>query len=292
MLDRYADHAQLQAPLAPLVCHGGELDSVLHVTLDSTKLSQQLDGRGSLVWDAGYGRRLGRLLKTGQAKGEVELAGGNRLYQFAAGAAQWLVGTLRALNRRYVAFVAADQVLCLSDADASELEAHLDAASSQGADIIFFDGPPALSVLRLRFLLDSSRPPRRDGTMALARDRQMLRNYGGAHVFQCVLLKEERAHFLADALEAVLEAARSGCDADLGVGDIAVLPRLTGDSWLRKQRDPASRAMQAAIGRLCAQVQRVRSVWMPLQVFNVNTPGVLAHLRERMRCDKDRGLQP
>ena len=245
-----------------------------------------------LVWDAGYGSRLGRLLETGQTKGEVELADGYRLHQFAAGASRWLVRAMRARNRRYVAFTAADQVLCLKDADARELETHLDAASSQGADMIFFDGPPALSLLRLRFLLDTGRPPRRDGTMALARDRQMLRNYGGAHVFQCVLLKEGHAHFLADALEAVLDAARSGCDADLGVGDVAVLPRLVGTRWLKKQRVPAFRALEAAVSRLCARVQRVRSVWMPLEVYNVNTPGVLSHLRKRIRLDENRGLRP
>jgi len=292
MLDRYVDHARIQTPLAPLVCRGDQLGSVLHITLDSTKLSRQLDGKDLLLWDGGYGRRLGRLLETGQTKGQVDLTGGDKLYQFAAGAAQWLVGRLRTLHRDYVAFVAADQVLCLSDADVRELETHLEAASSQEPDVIFFDGPPALSLLRLRFLLDTRRPPRRDGTMALARDRQMLRNYGGAHVFQCVLLKKGHARALVDALDAVLEAARSGYDMDLGVGDIAVLPTLIGAKWLKRQQGPAVCAVQAAIDRLCARGRSIRSVSMPLQVFNVNTPSVLTHLSERIRCDKDGELQP
>jgi hypothetical protein len=268
-----------------------ELGGVAHVTADSMTLCEQLDGKDVIVWDAGKGSRMGRLLQPGQAKGEVEVAGGHRLHEFAAGAAQWMVSTLRALDRHYVAFVASDQILCLSEPDKRELATLLDAAS-QDVDVIFFDGPPELSLLRLRFLLDSNRPPRRDGAMALARDRQMLKNYGGAHVLQCVLLKKNHAFALATTLEAILEAARSGYDVDLGVGDIAVLPRLIGANWLKKQRNPVFVAIQAAIRGLCAQVRHVRSVSMPLQVFNVNTPGVLSHLRERIRCDQDCGVQP
>ena len=225
-LEQHVDRSLLNAPLTPEICRGLELDGVLHLTAGSMKLQDQLKNKDVIVWDAGRGSRMGRLLQPGQAKGEIKVAGDHKLYEFAAGAAQWLVSALRALNRDYVAFVAADQILCLSESDGRGLATLLDTASLHETDVIFFDGPPALSLLLLRFLLDSNRPPRRNGTMALTRDRQMLKNYGGAHVFQCVLLRSNLAAQLLTALEAVLNATRKGCDVDLGVGDIAVLPRL------------------------------------------------------------------
>ena len=291
-LDQCPHHAEHETQLVPLVCRGRKLEGVLHITAASTKLCDQLDGKAVFVWDAGHGTRMEGALKSGQTKGEAQVMDGLRLFECAAGAAQWLVSALRDMNRDYIALVAADQVLCLSESDERELVTLLEAASSPEADVIFFDGPPALSLLRLRFLLDSSRPPRPDSAMALARDRQMLRNYGGGHVLQCVLLKKNHVPALADALDTVLEAARQGCDVDLGVVDIAVLPRLIGYSWLKKQRPPAFRAIHAAIGRLCLRMRRVRSVSMALQVFNVNTPGVLGHLGERIRCDTVDGVQP
>jgi hypothetical protein len=268
----------------PLVCTGTQLDRVLHITATSGKLGDQLPGKDVLVWDSGKGTRMAVLLQAGQTKGDVVVTGGHRLYHFAAGAAQWAANILREMDRDYIAFVASDQILCLSEPDKKELVTLLDAASSQDADIIFFDGPPALSLLRLRFLIDPARPPRRDGVMALARDRLLLERYGGAHVLQCLLVKRSLVPALATVLEATLEAAGNGYYWDCGVADVAVLPRLVRPDWLMKERHPAARRIGVALCKWCDHARRVRSVSMPLRVFNVNMPCVLDHLKTRIRC--------
>ncbi len=231
---------------------GAQVDRVLHVADPGARLREQLGGKDVIVWDTGLGLRMAPLLRPGQAKGHVEVVGAQRLYQFAAGAAAWIVNTLRSLGRDYVAFIAADQVLHLSKDDRAELAALLEAASD--ADAIFLDGPPSLSLPRLRFLLDSDGPAKRGGAMALARDRQMLKHHGGAHVLQCVLFKSPYATALAGVLEAIGEAAQAGCHLDLGIGNVAVLPRLIGMSWLKRGREPALRAVQAALGELCGRL--------------------------------------
>ena len=81
-------------------------------------------------------------------------------------------------NWDYVAFVASDQVLCLSEPARRELAALLDAAAAQDSDVIFFDGPPALSLCRLRFFLSSAQLPRKDGVMALASEEGTLDGLG------------------------------------------------------------------------------------------------------------------
>jgi hypothetical protein len=238
-----------------------------------------------LVWDAGKGLRMASLLPVGSPKGDIIVAKGHRLYHFAAGAARWITHVLREMNRDYVAFVAADQIVCLFDSDRQELRTLLDAVSSQDADMIFFDGPPALSLVRLRFLLDPAQPPRRDSLMALARDRLLLKEHGGAHAFQCVLLKRSLMPALVNALEAILEAARNGYDVDYGVNDVAILSKLIRPDWLRKERHPGAQRIYAALHRLRTQTRRLRSISLPLQVFNVNLPAILEHLKMRIGCD-------
>ncbi len=161
----------------------------------------------------------------------------------------------------------------------------MDAVAAQDSDVIFFDGPPALSLCRLRFFLSSAQPPRRNGVMALARDRLLLKKYGGAHIFQCVLFKRHLMPALAAALETILELARTGHDVDYGVNDIAVLPRLIRPNWLKKERTPGARQLHAVLCELRNRTQHVRSVSMPLQAFNVNIPSVLRHLKTRIKCE-------
>ncbi len=290
-LGQYVDHTRAQVPLSPLFCRGAELGRALHITASTGKLVESLDGKDVLIWDSGKGSRMGSLLHAEQPKGDILVTGSHKLYHFAAAAAQWPVNVLREADRNYVAFVASDQVVCLCESDKRELAALLNAAASQDADVIFFDGPPALSLARLRFLMSSAWPPRRNGVMGLARDRLLLRDYAGAHVFQCVLLKRSIAPALGTVLEAILEAARSGYDIDCGVNDIAVLPMLIRPKWSKKESHPAARRVYAALCELCIQVRHVRAVSMPLEVFNVNMPCVLNHLKTRISCDTSRGDQ-
>ncbi len=290
-LGQYVDPAAAEAPLSPLVCRSAQLGSALHITASSSRLLEHLDGKDVLIWDSGKGSRMGSLLQAEQPKGDILVTGSHKLHHFAAAAAQWPVNVLREANQDYVAFVASDQVVCLSESHKRELEALLNAAVSQDADVIFFDGPPALSLVRLRFMVSSAQPPHRNGVMALARDRLLLKNYGGAHIFQCVLLKRSLLPALASVLEAILEAARSGFDLDYGINEVAILPRLIRPNWLKRDRHAAARRIYAALSNLSAQTRRVRAVSMPLHVINVNMPYVLNHLKTRIRSYASEGVR-
>jgi hypothetical protein len=209
----------------------------------------------------------------------------HKLYHFPAAVAKWLVSTLSEMRRQYVAFIASDQVVSLSKQVKGELRSFLDVACAQDADMIFFDGPPELSLMRLRFLLDQTRRPRKDSLAALARDRMLLKHFGGAHILQCVLLKKDLVDLLAKALGVLLQAAKGGYDLDYGVYDVAVLPQLVRPCWLEQDSHPAAREIYFALCDLRAKVKSVFPVSVPIQVFNVNTPLVLKRLRGRIPQD-------
>ena len=97
---------------------------------------------------------------------------------------------LKNMGKEYVAFIASDQIVCFPKLVKQELRSFLDVACAQDDDMIFFDSPPALSLVQLRYFFDSTRSPRKDSLIALARERTLLKHFGGAHIFQCVLLKK------------------------------------------------------------------------------------------------------
>ena len=281
-LKKYIAQEFLRRPLSPQVCGRDDLKATFHIVGDSKGLLSQADGKSVLVWDAGQGSRMGGLLQPGHTKGSLPLGAGRKLLHFSAGAAQWCLSASCGLRSDYFAFVAADQVVCLDAGDEQELADLLHAAALEAPDIIFFDVPPVVSLTRLRFLISAANRPQRNGLMALARDRLLLKEYGGAHVFQCALLKRTLMPALAATLEAILDAARVGCDVDYGVHDIAVIPMLLHPRWLRRDRRTVARRVYEALMGLRSLVRRVRPISMPLEVFNVNTPRVLEHLRARI----------
>jgi hypothetical protein len=214
---------------------------------------------------------------------------GHDLARFAAGAAGWMVRALRAAGGEYVAFVAADQVVCLSEETAAELRTILQVAFRLNADMIFFDGPPALSPLRLSSLIDASRRPSRNSAIALARDRTLLKHYGGAHVFQCVLIRKPLLPLLAGILEALLDASASGYDADYGIMDVALLPCLFDPVWLKRDGHPAALEINSRFRTWRAAIRRMFPISVPIEVFNVNTPVVLHALQCRVQLSHQPG---
>jgi hypothetical protein len=281
-LRQHIDRERLSTSLSPLLCSSDQLCGVLHITASCLNVSDSISGKDVLIWDSGKGSRMGKLLKGGKSKGEVDVWEGHKLYHFPTAAAKWLVDTLSEMGRHYVALIASDQVVCLSNQVKEELRSFLEVACAQDADIIFFDGPPELSVMRLHFLLDQTRRPRKDCLAALARDRMLLKYFGGAHIFQCVLLKKDLVDLLAKALGVLLQAAKGGYDLDYGVYDVAVLPQLVRPCWLEQDSHPAAREIYSTLCDLRAKVKSVFPVSVPVRVFNVNTPLVLKRLRSRI----------
>jgi len=242
----------------------------------------KLTGKDILIWDSGRGSRMGKLLKGGKSKGEVDMFGNYKLFHFAAGAAKWLVDTLRDIGKDYCAFVASDQIVCFSHVVKVELMSVLDVACAQDADLIFFDGPPELSIVRLHYFLDPKSRPCEDSKLALARDRTLLELFGGAHIFQCVLLKKNLLEPLATTLQAILQAIRDGYDLDFGVFDVTVMPQFVRPKWLKKEQHPAAIKIFSALCDLGVKVDRTFPVSVPIQVFNVNEPLVLKRLQKRI----------
>lgn len=281
----YVDLERLRAPLSPLVCTSSQLGKVFQITAYRLNLCGTINGKDVLIWDSGKGSRMGSLVRGGKPKGDLEVWGGHKLYHYSAGAAKWLVDYLAEIGKEYIAFIATDQVVCLSDHIKQQLKSLLHVASTQDADIIFFDGPPVLSLVRLHSLLDPTRRPRKDSLTALARDRTLLKHFGGAHIFQCVLLKKDLVDPLAKALEALLRAAKDGYDLDYDVYDVAILPQLVRAYWLEQDQHPAASKIYSALCDLNAKVENVFPVSLPIQVFNVNTPLVLKWLRKRILRD-------
>ena len=288
-LRKYVDLGRLRARLSPLLCSGHELDKVLHITASCVNISGSLGGKDIFIWDSGKGSRMGALLKGGKSKGEVTVCGNHKLYHFVAGASKWLIDTLRETGKEYVAFTASDQIVCLSRPVKNELSSLLELASSQDADVIFFDGPPELSVVRLRSLFDQTRQPRKNSLTALARDRMLLKHFGGGHIFQSVLIKKDLVDPLAKALKVILQAARDGYELDYGVYDVVVMSRLMQPKWLKQEHHPAAHKIYSTLCDLRAKVKHVFPISVPIQVFNVNTPLVLKRLRMRIRWDSQAG---
>jgi len=279
-LRKYVDQNRFRTLLTPLRCSGNSSDGILQIKVSSLNFSSTFTNENVLIWDSGKGSRMGSLLQNGKSKGDLYLLGSNKLCHFAAGAAKWLV---KAVDEKYFAFIASDQVVCLSEQDEKQLRSNLELAIGQDADMIFFDSPPALSLVRLRFFLDSKKQPRKNSLVVLARDRTLLKYYGGAHVFQCVLLKKHLLTSLSMVLEVILKAVHNGYNLDYGVFDIAVLPRLVRPRWLEKVSHPAAQEIYYALCNLSAQMKRVVPVSMPIQVYNVNTSIVLDRLRQRIQ---------
>ena len=276
---------RIRAPLSPLTCPGDQLYRVLHITSSCPDISGVLSGKDILVWDAGRGSRMGSLVKDGKSKGNLYVRGSHRLFHFSAGAAIWLVDTLKKMHREYVGFIACDQVVSLSDQMKQELTSSLEVASEQGADVIFFDGPPALSLMRLRYFLDRARQPRKDSLASLNRERTLLKNHGGGHVLQCVLLKRKLVTPLTNVLKVILQAVRDGFDLDYGVTDVAILPQLVQPRWLARQDHPAARKIYSALCDWRDNVKNIFPVSVPIEVLNCNTPLVLKRLQKRISQD-------
>jgi len=281
-LRQYVDRDRFCARLTPIADSGRPPCDAFHITAATLDICDQIDGKHVLVWDAGKGSRMGHLVSDKKHKGDVELVGGQSLRQFAAAAAGWMVGTLRDCGGDYTALVASDQVVCLNNGTINQLEAILAAAAAQKADLIFFDGPPALSICRLHPLLNGSRCHRKNSAMALARDRVMLKHHSGAHVFQCVLVRAPLRRPLARVLESLVRAADQGYELDFGVMDVAVVPRFVELAWLRRENHPAAAECYAALMAWRAAVDRIFPVSVPLETYNVNTPTMLRRLRRRI----------
>jgi hypothetical protein len=279
-LRQYIDRDRLRARLSPVADGLHSFDAAFHVTASTLDLCTQLNGEHVLVWDAGKGSRMG-LLVSDRPKGDIELVHGIGLRRFAAAAAQRMVDELKDCGGDYTALVASDQVVCLDNEMSTRLKPVLTAAVAQKADLIFFDGPPALSVRRLHPLLDGVVRPRRDSMLVIARDRILLKHHGGAHVFQCALVRAPLRHLLADALQALVRAADKGCDLDFGVMDVAVVPRFVDPVWLNRETHAGARQVYQALAALRSACARVFPISVPIEVFNVNTSTMLQRLQ---RC--------
>jgi hypothetical protein len=286
-LREYVDQELLRTPLSPLLCSGQQLDRVLHITASCLDILSSLNDKDILIWDAGKGSRMSSLLRGGKSKGDADVCGSHKLYHFPAGAAKWLVDTLRTMGKEYCAFVASDQIVCLSHQVKNELKSLLEVAASQNTDLIFFEGPPELSVMRLGIFVGPKRRPQKDSFLALARDRTLLKYFGGAHIFQCILLKKSLLEPLATTLHAIIQACSNGYELDHGIYDVSVVPRFVQPEWLKQEANLAAHKIYSRLCDLTAKVESVFPISVPIQVFNVNTPLVLKRLRKRIL----RGLQ-
>ena len=280
-LRQYVDRGRFCARLTPITDSARRSCDAFHITAATLDICNQINGKHVLVWDAGKGSRMGHLVSD-KPKGDVELVPEQSLRQFAAAAARRMVNTLSGYGGDYTALVASDQVVCLNKRTINQLEAILAAAAAQKADLIFFDGPPALSIRRLHPLLNGSRCHRKNSALALARDRVMLKHHGGAHVFQCVLVRAPLRRPLARVLESLVRAADQGYELDFGVMDVAVVPRFVAPAWLRRENHPAAAECYSALMAWRAAVDRVFPVSVPLEAYNVNTPTMLRRLRRRI----------
>jgi hypothetical protein len=268
--------------LSPILCSGEQLKGVLQITPLCTNIVSSAKDKEILIWDSGKGSRMGYLLRGVKSKGDIEVWKGHKLYEFSASAAKWLVNELKVMGRSYVALAAADQIVFLHDEDKRELRSSLEAACAQDADIVFFAGPPALDISRLWPLLSQSNRPQRDSQIALARDRAILKYYGGTYVFQCVLLKRSTIDLLTKVLEIIQEAAIAGYEMDFGVFDVAVLPKFVRPCWLKKERYPQAHELYSALCDFALKAANAFALSVPIEVFNVNTPVVLECLQKRM----------
>jgi hypothetical protein len=281
-LREYSNRAQLNASLRPMVCTRGQFSRILQIKASCSDILGSTNSKDIFVWDAGPGSRMGNLLGNNKSKGDICVHNGHMLYHYAAAAAIWLIDSVKNMGKDYFAFVASDQVVCLSDMEKRQLKSILEVACLQDADVIFFDGPPELSVLRLRSFLSPVVPPQRNSPFSLARDREMLKQFGGAHIFQCVLLKKSLLTQLGCALEAVLKACFNGYNLDYGVYDVAVMPRLVSPKWLKKQSHSEALNVYETLCDLANKTQHIFPVSMPIKVFNVNTPNIFEQLQKRI----------
>jgi hypothetical protein len=226
---------------------------------------------------------MGALLASGKSKGDINVCGKYQLYHYAAGAAIWLVDTVKKMDKEYFAFVASDQIVCLSHKDKEQLRSILEVACLQDQDMIFFDGPPELSTIRLRSFLSPAVRPQRNSPLSLARDREILKQFGGAHIFQCVLLKKSLLEQLGRLLEAIIKAGSNGYDLDYGVYDVAVMPQLVRPNWLKKQKHSEALNIYEALCDLANKARCIFPISMPIKVFNVNTPNILEQLQKMLK---------
>jgi hypothetical protein len=281
-LQEYVDRAQLNTSLCPLVCTNNQLSRILQIKASCPHILRSTNGKDIFVWDSGIGSRMGALLASGKSKGDVHVCGKYQLYHFAAGAAIWLIDTVKKMDKEYFAFVASDQVVCLSHKDKEQLRSILEVACLQNQDMIFFDGPPELSAVRLRSFLSPVVRPQRNSPLSLARDRAMLKQFGGAHIFQCVLLKKSLLEQLGRALEAILKAGSNGYDLDYGVYDVAIMPQLVRPNLLKKQKHSDTLNIYETLCDLANKARCFFPISMPIKVFNVNTPNILKQLQKRI----------
>ena len=281
-LNAYIKKEELQSRLSPFFLLGGRFDSVLQIKLSASNLVIASANKDVLVWDSGRATRMGRLMMGGKSKGDLELWGKYKLYQLSASPAKWLVNTLRNMGKEYIAFVASDQVVCLKEQVKQKLKAFLRVACKQNADMIFFDAPPALSIVRLYHLVSRAKRPRNNSAMAVARDRTLLKHYGGAHVFQCVLFKKHLCGQLARVLQSILNAANKGYYLDWGIADVAILPHLIWPKWIERDRHPAALAVGKALRSMHTEVKQIFPIALPVEVYNVNSRYVLERLRKKM----------
>ena len=268
--------------LSPMLCSSELLEGVLQITPSCTDIVNPVKDKEILIWDSGKGSRMGYLLRGVKSKGDIEVWKGHKLFEFSASAAKWLVDELQLMGRNYVALAASDQIVFLHDEDKRELRSSLEAACAQDADVVFFAGPPALDISRLWPLLSRSKRPRKDSQIALARDRALLKYYGGSHVFQCVLLKRSTMSLLAKVLEIIQETAVAGYDMDFGAFDVAVLPKFVQPCWLKKEQYPQAHKLYSALCDFALKAANVFALSVPIEVFNVNTPVVMECMQNRI----------
>jgi len=281
-LQEYIDPVRFSTRLEPLMSAGDPPTGELHITAQTEGISGQMDQMPQvLIWDAGHGSRMGSLLEGGKSKGNLEVFPGRKLYHYSAGIAKWLVGTLREIGKDYVAFISADQVVYLSPGLQAEVRTILYEASRQDADMIFFDAPGALSLTRLRYFIGPATNTK--GWISLVRDMRLLELFGGAHILQCVLLRRDRILQLATALDIILKVQRMGSNIDVGVYDIAVLPRLAYPRLVVPSTSIALKPVYSALTQLASEIGRIFPICGSIGAsYNVNSPAVLAGLKRRI----------
>lgn len=276
-------HTTSTTPPPILVPTDGQRKRALVVRRDAAlpTLEEALSKTDVVVLDQGRGTRLGATTAGGSSKGAVPVGAGLCLADLAtAGAARW-VDALRRRGHEFVALTSCDQVVAPAPGPARAAEAQLEARAVEGAEVIFFDGPPALALARLAPILDRTWPPTSNetSTMALVRHRKLLAEYSGAHVYACALIRRDLAiRYLPPLLADDSSEASGGLVKT--VTTLVSWPSLVRVRWPEGgSRETAARTV-ATLRQLHNGQRHIGPVNAPIDVVNVNTPAALRRVRQ------------
>lgn len=258
---------------SPLVASSRQLAQTAHLTAYDPLGA--LEDTSIVVMDRGLGSRMH--LRDGQSKGSVEVLPGAPLFHYSAGAMAWCLEVLS--NSDWIACSSSDQVVFLPEADRNALRTCLEVASGR-ADIVFFDGPPALSLTRLAPLLNTGMPPQHSSPAAVSRTWTLLTEYGGAHAYQAVFFRRQLLPVFIEVQKLLHDAARTGRRPGLTPYNLLVWPQYLGLAWMLNSADDLVWKVGAKLEVFHQQARGILPIHRPLQVLNCNTVDCLQGLRE------------